>query len=282
MNKSLLHRYYPLTVPHAERLRNWRCIQTYCRTTVAVRDDGVSRVDYRIPSPVESAKGKRLLFISDVHYRGGVADQRRVEAIKRLAGAFEPDMLLLGGDLLGDAVDLGALPAMLEVFRTLAPVSLAVQGNWARGKEWIRTDCWRDLLESHGITFLCNSGWSDDAMFVYGVDDLLNGAPRLPANWRSDRFNLLLSHRPDTVISLDSGGGLDGVSLALCGHTHGGQVRLPLIGPIFASSMYGCKLAYGMFVREGGMRMIVSSGISNLSMPLRFNCRREVLAITLV
>ena len=139
---------------------------------------------------------------------------------------------------------------------------------------------WASICRQGGVEFLCNQSWNDDVFYFYGCDDLALGAPQLPRRWSGDKTNVLLVHRPDTVIAMDVADSLRGVTLAVCGHTHGGQIRLPFIGPIYASSRYGCALSYGQFEREQfGTRMIVSSGISNQSLRWRFNCRREVVLI---
>lgn len=68
------------------------------------------------------------------------------------------------------------------------------------------------------------------------------------------------------------------MNLTLAGHTHGGQVRIPLIGPIFTASKYGDKYAKG-YIEKNGQRMIVSTGIGASIIPIRFNCSPEIVII---
>ena len=157
---------------------------------------------------------------------------------------------------------------------------ITVPGNWERGKFWMPISLWNKLFEQAGFQFLCNQSWRDDTLYVYGCDDVGRGTPRLPGVWPSRQTVILLAHNPDTVIALDNGDAFDGVRLACCGHTHGGQVRLPFIGPLFTPSRYNCRFAYGEFRRrKTDTRMIVTSGLGNLSLPWRFRCRREVVFI---
>jgi predicted MPP superfamily phosphohydrolase len=89
---------------------------------------------------------------------------------------------------------------------------------------------------------------------------------------------ILLYHDPD----LAEAAAKAGIGLYLAGHTHGGQVRLPLIGPLFTNSRYGRRFAAGRF-GLGAMTLIVSRGIGleGAGAPrLRFLCPPEVVAIT--
>jgi predicted MPP superfamily phosphohydrolase len=70
------------------------------------------------------------------------------------------------------------------------------------------------------------------------------------------------------------------VSLTLAGHTHGGQIKLPFIPPVWAPSQYGARFAYGHIV-EGGRHMIVSGGLGTSKVPLRLGVTPEILRITL-
>jgi uncharacterized protein len=86
---------------------------------------------------------------------------------------------------------------------------------------------------------------------------------------------LLLSHTPDEIEWARDAG----VDLMLAGHNHGGQVVLPLIGPVYSPSRYGTRYAGGSFWREPTL-LHISRGVSGRH-PLRWNCRPEVIRIVL-
>jgi predicted MPP superfamily phosphohydrolase len=88
-------------------------------------------------------------------------------------------------------------------------------------------------------------------------------------------FLLLVSHTPDNFHWAVR----EGYDLVLSGHTHGGQVRLPLIGPVFAPSLHGTRYASGTFAR-GSTMLHVSRGVSGIH-PLRWFCRPEISLLTL-
>ena len=277
MNRRLHQHYFPLTVPHPERLVNWRQAISYRKARVQAGSP-VSKVFYKIPAPASA--GKKVAFLADVHFRGTPADFRIVRSAAEVIAAFQPDVLLTGGDLVADGCDVNRLPELLKILAETAPVRLAVPGNWERGKQWIPISLWNKMFEQEGFRFLCNQSWRDDSLYVYGCDDVARGTPRLPGLWPTHQTVIVLAHNPDTVIALDTGDAFDGVRLVCCGHTHGGQLRFPLVGPLYTPSCYNRHFAYGEFRRRRtGTRMIVTSGLGNLSLPWRLRCRREVVFI---
>lgn len=271
--------YYPLTVPHPERLRKWTCRIDY-RSARVISGGEVAVTRYTIPAPFPEAHGRRIAFAADFHYRGSALDRKLAALAAERIREWEPEVLCLGGDMVKDAADLDTLPELLGYLRDAAPLSLAVPGNWERGKSWLPTGFWEQQFGRFGIRFLSNAGVEYNGFYYYGCDDFSCGDPQLPARWPRGKPVILLAHRPDTVIALDVSHALAPVELALCGHTHGGQVRLPFFGPLYASSLYGCKLDYGLFEHRGGTpRMIVTSGIGNSSFRIRYRCRREVVQV---
>ena len=88
-------------------------------------------------------------------------------------------------------------------------------------------------------------------------------------------FLLLVSHTPDNF----HWAARQGYDLVLSGHTHGGQVRLPIVGPIYAPSLHGTRYASGTFYR-GSTLLHVSRGLSGIH-PLRWFCRPEISLLTL-
>jgi predicted MPP superfamily phosphohydrolase len=104
-----------------------------------------------------------------------------------------------------------------------------------------------------------------------GVDDL----PGTLARVTSDDPVILLAHEPDIFTQVPAR-----VALTIAGHTHGGQIRLPLIEPVWAPSEYGARFAYGHIV-EGGRHLIVSGGLGCSKVPLRLGVPPEIVCIEL-
>jgi len=88
-------------------------------------------------------------------------------------------------------------------------------------------------------------------------------------------FRILLSHSPDQL----QWARLRQFDLMLAGHTHGGQIRFPIIGPVLSPSLFGVKYASGVFYKAPTL-MHVSRGISGLE-PIRINCAPELAKLTL-
>ena len=104
-----------------------------------------------------------------------------------------------------------------------------------------------------------------------GIDNL----PGTLSQVSTDDPVILMVHEPDIFTQVP-----DRVSLTLAGHTHGGQLRLPLVWPALVPSEYGARFAYG-HVREGGRDLIVSGGLGTSIVPLRLGVPPEILRIEL-
>jgi predicted MPP superfamily phosphohydrolase len=111
------------------------------------------------------------------------------------------------------------------------------------------------------------------------VDDLWRGYQDLPAALgRATPRDavILLSHNPDYVETIRD----PRVGLILSGHTHGGQVNLPIIGPPILSSVYGQKYAHGL-VQGPVTRVFVSRGVGTIAPHVRLFCKPEIVLVTL-
>jgi predicted MPP superfamily phosphohydrolase len=94
---------------------------------------------------------------------------------------------------------------------------------------------------------------------------------------QSKNYTVLLSHRPELAVVYDR----YDVDLVLCGHAHGGQFRLPLIGGLYAPDQgFFPKYTAGIYEMTD-MTMVVSRGLGNSAFPLRFNNRPEIVVVTL-
>ena len=232
------------------------------------------------PAPHAGLKGKKIVFISDWHWHNSERNRQLLAEFTELMEKISPDLLLLGGDLCDDAEYLDFLPPLLEKLASLAPEVIAVMGNWETGKRWLPENFFAELYAKHGITMLENSEKIVSGMRIFGLADLSSiNFHRLPEPPHEENIaNILLVHSPDGVISADSKGFLRHFPLAFCGHNHGGQIRLPLIGALFCPSFYFTKFDSGIFERRGlKIKMVVSAGIGEHSHSRRIFCPPEMI-----
>ncbi|MBE6385547.1 MAG: hypothetical protein E7048_07775 [Lentisphaerae bacterium] len=279
MTERKLKLYFPSLIPRYRHAQKWRCLKGYGEAPLLSGRSAVKIVHCRFPAKSSKAVGKRILFFSDLHYtsKDAFLASELSEAVKK----FHPDILLCGGDLCTDAISIDSLSPMLQELSRQIPCCVTIPGNWERGKSWLSVEFWQQFMGKHNWHFLCNSGLEvQDWGWIYGCDDISKGYPALLEKPSETRENIFLVHRPDTVIAVDRESPLDPFSLILCGHTHGGQIRLPFWGAITVPSFYGRRLACGLYQKkDSDTRMLISTGVNHASFPLRINCRRELLLI---
>ncbi|MBQ7394795.1 MAG: metallophosphoesterase [Lentisphaeria bacterium] len=261
----------------------WERISGYSGCRVR-RHGPVSGVYYQFPAVTPLSKGVRLAFFSDLHYTGTQEEQLNVLAAAELAAEFRPDYLLFGGDIAGHSVDLETSFSGLSYFHKLNCVKLAVPGNWESGKPWVPADFWKNHFHRYGFQYLVNNMYMDQRCAIYGLGDFSGGNRARRPEWSPDvPQRIILTHRPDNAVAIDSWRRPDPLApLIFCGHLHGGQIRLPWIGPIYSkSSFYGRMFDYGVYRHNRGDHMVISCGMGELSCPIRFCCRREIVLVEL-
>lgn len=240
--------------------------------------------------------GLTIAQLSDLHV-GPDLDGDAVAAVVAQVNALEPDMVALTGDFVRGSSDaiLSAVPA-LEVLE--APLgAYAVLGNH---EAWNDADRVARELAAAGIRVLRDEAATvavgDARLHLLGVDDVGytgytgGGLEALARRWRGavDRLRallrevdggprVLLVHNPDVNELLDGEWPID---LALCGHTHGGQVRLPYVGALYLPSVMGNKYAGGLARAPAGP-VYVNRGIGVTGIPLRIHCPPEITLLTL-
>jgi len=215
-----------------------------------------------------------VLHLTDIHLRTRDA---WLERLCDLVSAERPDLVALTGDVVtrgweADAVDrfLGALPS--------APLGKwAVMGNW---EYWggAPPEMWAPLLNRHGVELLNDRVVALDGLDLAGTDDLLAGDPDLDGVFAalSGRPTLLLTHSPGIFPRIAR----RPVSVVLAGHTHGGQVRIPLLGPFFLPRGSGIY-PWGWYEMDG-VWMFVSRGLGWSVAPVRWRAAPEIARIKLV
>jgi hypothetical protein len=215
----------------------------------------------------------RIVHLSDLHIRTFHGYYKKVaEAV----AALSPEIILLTGDYLERSRNIRGVQRFLKLLKAPGGI-FAVQGNW---EYWARVE--GENLRRHfsraGATLLINRRHDLELrgvpLSLLGLDypsatDNLTALQR-----RADpaRLNLLLSHVPAFAHEeLD-----DRVDLILCGHTHGGQVRIPFVPPLYLPRFSG-DFVDGLYrVGKTGTPLYVSRGVGTSVFPVRFLCRPEI------
>jgi len=244
----------------------------------------VREVELAVPRWRPEHAGLRVAVLTDLHVGSpyhGIATLRRIVA---LTNAARPDLVLVPGDVVIQGVLGGKFvppEESAEVLRGLrAPLGVyAVLGNhdwWLDGPRVARA------LRSAGIPVLEDTAVRVTArgkpFWVAGVSDFWEGAHYVPGALRpvsDDAPVLLFTHNPDVFPLVPAR-----VSLTVAGHTHGGQVNLPLVGRPMVPSRYGQRYAAGLVV-EGGRHLFVATGTGTSILPVRFRVPPEVVVLVL-
>lgn len=222
------------------------------------------------------ARPLRLVILSDLHL-GPFIRRGSVRAWIDATLAERADLVLLVGDLVDQAAGDDVAPLLDELARLDAPLgAYAVWGNHDHASR-VDLDAFERGLAGAGVEVLVNRGVDVGGLHLAGLDDLRSGRPdlgRTLAKRAPDRPCVLLSHNPDVLPTVPTD-----VALTVAGHTHGGQVCPPGIGPIVTSSRYGRRFASG-WVR-GPARGYVSRGLGVSVLPVRIGCPAELAVVEL-
>lgn len=223
--------------------------------------------------------GLSIVHLTDIHH-SIYTPLETVEGAVYLANLLRPDLVALTGDYVTlspsyiwpVARALGRLRARLGVFAVLGNHDFQVDAD----------EITRALRAQH-IRVLRNAHYALRArgatLWVAGVDDLWWNADDFPAALAAvpaREAKILLCHNPVGIRQAAS----HGVDFVLSGHTHGGQVRLPLVGSVRGRSKLGERFVEG-WNRLDGTQIYVNRGIGKSVVPLRFNCPPEIARLRL-
>jgi predicted MPP superfamily phosphohydrolase len=229
--------------------------------------------------PRLSAEGLTAVHLSDLHMREWGPQHER---LVREVNGRRVDMVLVTGDFVSREPDsLGLFCRLAGALRAEHGV-FACRGNWeVRWGPPLDELC--AALRAAGVRLLVNESHTvmtrAGRVRVCGVDDLWRGEPDVAAACRGGEAELvvLLSHAPAAARALPGGHGVD---LVLSGHTHGGQVRIPLLWRLFLPHCTG-GFVDGLF-ETGGVKLYVSRGFGACgTMPFRFRCPAEAAFLRL-
>ncbi|HEX8626432.1 MAG TPA: metallophosphoesterase [Allosphingosinicella sp.] len=235
----------------------------------AISDPVVRNARIAVSGWPSETRPLRLVLISDVHVGGPDMPPARLRRIVAQINRLSPDIVLIAGDLVTDKRLATRYYSHEEAVAPLADLrprllTIAVLGNH---DHWRDAAAARRALAGAGIRLLENQAVQVGPVAVGGLDDDFTDRADLPAtlaalrNLRGPR--LILSHSPDPFAKP-----APDVFLMLAGHTHCGQVALPIVGPLSTMSDYGHRYACGL-VREAGRTLVVTAGLGTSGIPLR-------------
>ncbi|MFP4105655.1 MAG: metallophosphoesterase, partial [Phycisphaerae bacterium] len=239
----------------------------------------VTNTDIRLPRLPQAWDGVRIALLTDLHLGRWIDTDFIAEAVA-LCNEQKPDIVALTGDIVSrrDAIT----PAIADVLGELqAPAGkFSVLGNH---------DYWTDPKMIGG--YLASAGFEPvdndhrtlnrdgRPLHIAGVEDYLEGWPDTQAalgEVPDGECSIVLCHNPDYVEEMPASPSVD---LLLCGHSHGGQVNLPLLGrPVLP--MRHRKYAAGLN-RGPQCPVYTSVGIGVIGIPVRFRCRPEIAILRL-
>ncbi len=247
----------------------WTSLIPYGARTVSRSTPSVEIVSYKFAC--RSVKTPlRLAFLSDIHFgrnpppAGEIADS---------VNSLDPTHVIFGGDIASESSGLDDAFSMLSKLKS-SHCNFAVIGNW----ELKRSRCknisyWRTKFHGAGFTLL-HDGEAESAGCVFHGLAPSRGQGLRTASLDSPTGKplVVIAHNPDDIVRIKSR-----FDLGLAGHTHAGQIRLPLVGALKTSSVHWKKFEYGLLQRDDGAKLVVSSGLGTSCIPLRIFCSPEVV-----
>ncbi len=234
----------------------------------------------------EAFEGFKIAHVSDLH---NAVFGRKNEKLLSLIRAAKPDIIAITGDLIDSRhTDIDSALAFVEAAAEIAPVYYVTGNHESR----LDFDEIEPRLIAAGARVLRNEaediGRGGERIRLAGIDDpsfiRTGGTAEERAAAELEQlgdgggtFTVLLAHRPELVeVYAEYGAGL-----VLSGHAHGGQVRLPLLGGLYAPGQ-GLLPEYDSGLYSlGETQMVVSRGLGNSVAPLRVNNRPELVIVTL-
>jgi hypothetical protein len=239
----------------------------------------VTAVEFAVPGLPRVFDGYQILHVSDLHGGGPLA---RASVAERLARAshLTPDIVVFTGDLASRTDRVEAVAADLARLDG-RDGRFAVLGNH---DIWIGEELLTDVLSRAGFRVLANEHVALERgghrLYLAGVKDAsysrLDDLPGALRGIPDEAPVIVITHSPDLVLKPMA----DRAALILAGHTHGGQVVFPWLGPLYIPTRLGRRRMSGLIEVNGG-RVFINRGLGEVFPPMRLNCPPQIALITL-
>lgn len=244
-----------------------------------ISTSGLKVKEYKIVNSniTDNYHGLKIIHLSDIHY-GSIIDSNRLEEIVEKINYINPDVVVITGDLIDKDYILKD-EDIKNIINSLSKIKVslgkyAIRGNhdyyfedWdmiINNSNFINLDNSYELIYKDGYEPLLISGLSsmqDETDFETRYNALRKS---IKNNNINTIFNILLIHEPDLINSINT----DDYDLVLAGHSHNGQVRLPVIGALIKAD--GAKKYYDEYYRVNNTDLYISSGLGTSGLDFRF------------
>lgn len=242
---------------------------------------GVTNITVTSENIPDEFNGFKIVHISDLH------NAEFGDGQKDLIGKIEAqdaDIIVITGDMIDSRrTDVDKAVELITGLGNKIPVYYVTGNHESRVREYNELE---SKLIENGVTVLKNESVKieKDGSFIniIGVDDpsfgmSANDIFHTVSELKTDGYDVLLSHRPELFETYCE----SGAELVLCGHAHGGQVRIPFAGGLVAPNQGLFPEYTAGSYKSGSTEMIVSRGLGNSIIPLRVNNPPELVVITL-
>ncbi|MED4203401.1 metallophosphoesterase [Neobacillus mesonae] len=233
----------------------------------------------------DSFNGIRIVQFSDTH----LGFQYTLHQLKKLVNQInqlKPDLIFFTGDLMDEPNRYTEMNKLVPILEKLhAPLGkFCIFGNHDHGG--YGSDLYRNIMEAANFTVLLNQSsviklQDHSKIYLLGIDDAMLGSPDLPLalkNVPKNNFTILLSHAPDLADDAQD----YPIHWQLSGHSHGGQVKIPLIGALIKPP-FAQKYLEGLYTLGDGnkLTLYVNRGLGTTRLPFRFLSKPELTVFTL-
>ena len=243
----------------------------------------VTKTSFFSPRLPSSFDGITIAQFNDTHIGFQYSEELLKEHIQKIQ-SYSPDLIIFTGDLLDEPNRYNKAAEVIDLLSELkAPLGkFAVYGNHDHGG--YGTDIYADIMKQSGFIVLRNEVVSltrnNESISLSGIDEPMLGRPSFNAieeSVKSDSFHIFLSHAPDLATKMKT------FDLQLSGHSHGGQIKLPFVGPIVVPP-YADVYSDGRYTKKMGdheAMIYVNRGLGTTRMPFRLFSSPELTFITL-
>ena len=218
-----------------------------------------------------SFDGIKIIQISDIHYNS--ISSKKLQQVVNEINKNKPDIVVFTGDLY-DSSSILSEESINDIEKILGGINATIGKYAVSGNHDYALDNYEEIITKSGFTYLENESKiiyykGNTPIEIIGYPSLISGTPNYDYTL-SDNFKIALIHEPDGVKNL-----LDkNINIVLSGHSHGGQIRLPFIGPLIKP--YGAKTYFNEEYQLNNTKLYVSYGIGTMDMPIRYFDRPSI------